>query len=165
MKTKLFIVVLLLAFFASCTQKQELTQQDKDNIKTELSTFVSNMIKDYENANAEGIMKYYWDSPDFIAINFDGALSDYQGFKKGIEEQYKTMASMKIITAKEEFRFIDKDNVLYIWKGTGEAPMKDGGTIAFDESITFGFKKINNEWKVAWQTDSCLPPVVTPAKK
>jgi uncharacterized ubiquitin-like protein YukD len=164
MKTKLFIVVLL-AFLASCTPKQELTQQEKDQIKTELSTFVSNMIKDYESANVEGIMKYYWDSTDFIAINFDGTLSDYQSFKKGIEEQYKTMTSMKIITAREEFRFINKDNVLYVWKGTGEASIKDGGIMAFNESITFGFKKINNEWKVVWQTDSCLPPVVTPAKK
>ena len=50
-------------------------------------------------------------------------------------------------------------------QGKGDGNMKDGSTIVFNEGITFGFKKINNEWKVAWQTDSCLPPVVTPAKK
>ncbi len=123
------------------------------------------MIKDYEKANVESIMKYYWDSPDFIVINFDGTLSNYQSFKKNIEEQYKNMVSMKIVTAKEEFRFINKDNVLYVWNGTGDGKMKDGGAITFNEGMTMGFQKITNEWKVAWQTDSCLPPSVTPAKK
>jgi ketosteroid isomerase-like protein len=166
MKTKIFIVVLFFTFFASCTPKEELTQQDKDQIKKEVSAVFANMVTSYEQLNMEAMLKYYWDSPDFIYVNADGTTIEQKDLKKTFEEVYKTFGALKIITAREEYRILKKDIVLCLWLGKSEANMKDGSLITYNtDAVSFLFQKINEEWKVIYQSESSLPPVVQAANK
>jgi len=164
MKTKLLFISLLIAF-SSCSQKQELTLEEKDQIKTELSTVFDNFVKIYKSLDPNAVLNYYWDSPDFVIVGADGSVKDYQGLKKDNEELFKSLSSVKIITAKQEYMIVSKEAVVIFWLGRFEAQMKDESLLVFDpDAVTFVFQKINNEWKITYQADSALPPVIQQSK-
>lgn len=160
------MLIALLLTFISCIQKQELTQQEKDQIKQELTSLINSFVKVYERGDVEAALEYYWNSPDFISVGADASVKDYQSFKKENEEQLKSLISTKIITVKQEYRIINRETVITLWYGRFEVNMKDGGILVFDpDVVTWVLQKINNEWKITYQADSGLPPVVQAAKK
>ncbi|MCX6174620.1 MAG: hypothetical protein NTZ27_07725 [Ignavibacteriales bacterium] len=161
MKTNFLAVILLIICAACSSNKQELTQQDKDQIKKELLPVVSNLITSYELGNVESILKFYRNSADFISVNADGAVNDFPKFKIDVEEQFKAMSTMKLTVEKEEFRILKKDLVLYVWLGKIEGKMRDGSLLVINKNVaSFLFQKFNEEWKVIYKGASALPEII-----
>jgi len=156
MKAHIFVVPLLL-FFLGCTpqQSEELTQRQKDQTKNEVRVLVDSMIAKDERLDAKGAMRYYWDSPEFIAFNVDGTRSDYQTYTKGAIDQFSSFASLKLTNVREDFVVLSKDIVICAWLGRAEATLKSGDKVLFDpDAVLMVFKQIAGEWRIVSQQES-----------
>jgi len=161
MRIKLIAAALLFICIACSTNKQELTQKERDQIKKDLLPVVGSMITSYENGDVEAILKFFKNSDAFISVNADGAVNDFPKFKIDVEEQFKAMSTMKLIAEKEEYRIIRKDLVLYVWLGKIEGNLRDGSLLVINKNVaSFLFQKFNDEWKVIYKGASSLPEVI-----
>ena len=151
------ILLLVAIFIAGCTpqQSEQLTQQQKDQIKSEVKVVVDSILAKLERLDLNGALPYLWDSPEFVSYNADGSRSDFQANKKSDIDAFVNMAAFKNTTAREEFRVEAKDLVIYSWAGKGEMFMKSGDKITEDpEATTWVFKKVDGQWKIIYSHDS-----------
>jgi ketosteroid isomerase-like protein len=156
MKTNIFVAALLL-FIIRCTPQQsdQLNQQQKDQIKSEVKAVMDSMIARDERLDADGVMQYY--SPDLIAFSPDGSRSDYQAMKKGLAEMFSSSASFKILATREDIIVMTKDLVIDSWIGKTEAVLKSGDRMVFDpDGVTQVFQRIAGQWKVIYSHESAM---------
>jgi ketosteroid isomerase-like protein len=155
-KSRLMIAALLLSLLA-CTQKQpdQLTQRQKDQIKNDLKAVVDSMIATALRLDGDAGLQFYWDSPDFLAINPDGSQSDYQAMKRLGIEGVKTIATMTMSASKVDFSVLTKDIAVCTWIGKGEVTFKSGDRMTYDpDALTLLFRNIDGKWKIACSHES-----------
>ena len=167
MKTTIFIAVLLL-ICAGCTSQQsdQLTEQQKDQIKNEVKLVVHDLIAIEEKLDSVGTFQYYADVPEFIAFNADGSRSDFQSMKKSAFEMFSASTSISIPTAREDYIVLAKDLVICAWLGKGNIAFKSGDKVSFDpDAVTLIFKKIAGQWKVIYSHESAIITTQKAGKK
>jgi hypothetical protein len=155
-KSKLIIAAILFSF-AACTQKQsdQLSRQQTDQIKHELKAFVDSMIATSLRLDGEAGIHFYWDSPEFLAINPDGSQSDYQAMKKIGTEGVKTIATMSMSASRCDFTVFSKESAMCCWIGKGEVALKSGDKLTYDpDALTLILRNIDGKWKVAYSHES-----------
>ena len=156
MKNSTFVAALLfLCFGCTSQQNEELTQQQKDQIKNEVKVLVDSMVAKDNRLDAVGAMRYYWDSPEFVTFNADGTRSDYQTYTKGVLDQFNSFASLKLTNVRQDFVVLSKDIVICAFLGKAEVTLKSGDKVLFDpDAVMMVFKKIAGEWKIVSQQES-----------
>jgi len=145
------LILLAVIFIAGCTSQQsdQLTQQQKDQIKSELNVISDSIIARFARLDTDGAMQYYWDSPDFIAVNPDGSRFDFQAMKKAHVDLFSSTASLKILVTREDFMVLTRDIAIDAAVLKSEITLKSGDKMVFDpNSLTLVFRKIAGEWKV-----------------
>jgi ketosteroid isomerase-like protein len=150
MKTNIFIVVLLLFIFG-CTSQQsdQLTQQQKDQIKSEIKATGDSIMARLQRMDVNGALQYY--SPDFVCFGSDGKQDDFQGYKKFCVETFNSATAYKWTSYRQDFIVITKDTVVFTWDGKNELIMKSGDTMKVDPAhYTFACKKISDQWKLTY---------------
>ncbi len=167
MKTNFFMSLLLLLFFG-CTKQEsaQMTPQEQDNAKKEIRAIANQILHGAENMDVEAVSQPYLNSPDFIQINTDGSMVDFQGRKNGTTEFLKSLVSLKFTTIKDEFRFLPDNIVLYAWLGKCEMTLKTGEHLNIDSyAATDVFTKMINQWKIIYSHESASPAVQEKPKK
>jgi hypothetical protein len=155
-KSKLIVAAKLLSV-AACTQKQsaQLTQQQTDQVKHELKAFVDSMIATSLRLDGEAGIQFYWDSPEFMAINPDGSQSDIQAMKKMADEGVKTIATMSMSATRCDFTVFSMESGMCTWIGKGEVALKSGDKLTYDpDALTMLFRNIDGKWKIVYSHES-----------
>lgn len=153
MKAKILIAVALLFCFGCTSQEsKQLSQQEKDQIKTEVKAVLDNIFAKAEKLDPEGALQYY--SPELVQVS-DGALNDYQAIKKAWIEMNDSAASWKWTTVRWDFNVLTKDLVISTWVGKMEYVAKSGDKMTIDPmAYTDICKKIDGQWKVIYEQPS-----------
>ena len=164
---KNMLLFILAIIFMSCQQRpSEMTPEAKDVVKKEISSIVSGILQSLEKSDIEAALKPYSSSTDFIAVNTDGSIVDYQGLKNANVEAFKILSLIKFTTGKEYFRFLSDSLVLYTWVGSAEQLLKSGEHSKTPAYVaTLLFSKVNYEWKVIYSHESASPSVQERPKK
>ena len=181
MKTTIFIAAMLLSVLG-CTSQQsdQLTQQQKDQIRKEINVVVDSIFARVERLDA-GWLDYYIDSPDWCMVNADGTRWDYQTTKKVQFDFFNSVISLKWTTTHQDFIFLTKDIVICALDGKDETILKSGDKIKADADLnslygmdetalmsgdkitydphayTMVFKKVADNWEIIYQHDSGIP--------
>ena len=161
MKTK-FLAMLLVVIFFGCTKHEPtiMTAQEQEVAKKEIRAIVDQILQNANKMDAEALLQSYSNSPDFLLLNTDGTMVDFQGAKNGTIEIMKGLSSLKYTTIKDEFRFLPDNLVICAWLGKCEMTLKTGENMKNDIfGVTLVFSKIDNQWKVIYSHESSLPPV------
>ena len=161
MKTNVFFAVLLL-FLVGCTPQHtdEVTQQQKDQIKSEVKVVVDNLMARFQQMDWTGaLQQFYANTPDWVMFNADGSQWDYQTTVKAMANltdiNNQPVAAWKWTTTRQDFMVVNKDVVICAWVGKDESTMKSGDIVVYDPHVfTMVFKKIAGQWKVVWSHDS-----------
>jgi hypothetical protein len=156
MKANIFVVALPLIILG-CTPQQsdQLTQQQKDQIKSEVKAVADSIVARFGRADGVGCLQYYSDSPDWGMLNADGTRWDFQTTKKFLIDFPNTFSGYKWTTTHQDFIFLAKDIVICSWDVKDESLMKSGDKIIYDpHAYTMIFKKIAGQWKVFYSHDS-----------
>jgi hypothetical protein len=167
MKANGFVAALLL-FCVGCTSQpsDQLTQQQKDQIKHEVKAVCDTVWAKMERLDVKGCMQYFWDSPEFVAFFPDGSRMDFQAFKKMNLDFPDSASAVKLAPVREDLFVLAKDVVVYAWHGKSELHFKSGAKMMFDpDAETFVFKKIAGEWKIVYVQESATITTQKPVKK
>jgi hypothetical protein len=75
-------------------------------------------------------------------------------------ESFKSLASMKFKTIKQEFTFLAKDLVMCTWTGSNEFELKTGEKMKIEPYVgSMLFSKKDNEWKIIYAHETAGQPV------
>jgi len=167
MKANTFIaVVMFVCFGCTSQQSEQLTQQQRDQIKNEVKVVVDSIVAKAERLDIGGTIQYYWDSPEFLAYNPDGSRSDFQALKKMIVWFADSVSAFKLATVRDEFPILTKDLVIYVWCGNDELTLKSGDKIKYDpDAQTFVFRKLDGKWKMVYLHESATITTQKAGKK
>jgi ketosteroid isomerase-like protein len=154
------VITLALIFLFGCARPEPspMTLQEQETAKKEVTEAVNVILQNLEKLDAEALFQSYANSPDFILFTTDGSMVDYQTAKNHHVEWFKALTSLKVSTAKEEFRFLPGNSVVCAWLGKFGMTFKAGGEQEVGFAVTLIFNKIDNQWKVMYQQTSALPP-------
>jgi hypothetical protein len=150
------ILLLTAIFIAGCTSQQsdQLTQQQKDQIKSEVKAVSDSIIAGAERLDS-GYFDYFADSPDWGMVSAEGSRWDFQTTKKAISDFVTSATSYKWTTTRLDFLFLTRDMVICALDGKDEVIMKSGDKQTCDRyAYTMVFKKIAGQWKVVYSHDS-----------
>ena len=167
MKADISVAVLFL-FILGCNPQQggQLTEQEKNQVKSEVKVVCDSITAKFERLDGEGAMQYYSDSPDWLCCFADGSRLDFQAFKKGESDLKSSITSWKWTTTSQDFIFLAKDIVLCAWDGKDDAILKSGDKITHDpHAYTMIFRNIAGQWKVIYFHDSGIPVTQKAATK
>jgi ketosteroid isomerase-like protein len=164
MKANIFVSALLL-FFIGCTQQQseQLTQQQKDQIKSEVKAAMDSMGAKWVALDAEGALQFY--SPNMVAVA-DTSLIDFQAYKMGWHYYTESTASIKVTTHKMDYIVLGKDVAFCAWIGKVERVLKSGDKVTTDPQVyTDIYKKVGSQWKIIYEHGSGVPVTQKAGKK
>lgn len=153
-----FIAALLL-FILGCTQKQsdQLTQQEKDQIKKEVKEASEPLLSGWAALDADKALQVY--SPEMVAC-MDSLLIDYQTYAKGWKGFTESTASIKITTIKEDYIILTKDFAISTGVYKVEMLLKSGNKITYNPiRYTDVMKKVDGQWKAIFEQSSGIPVV------
>ena len=156
MKTNFFITVTLLCILG-CTSKQsdQLTQQQKEQIKKEVRVFADNVFKAWESLDLDKTLSFY--SQDMVKVG-DSTLQDFQAYKKAGIDFLSIVDSVKFTEDRWECIVLSKNLVLAYWSGKAEWFIKSGKIFINDPNIyTNIIKKENGQWKVIYEQFIGIP--------
>jgi hypothetical protein len=156
MKTKLIVLVMLIACFSCGTNYKPVSDAQKEKIKGEVKEVVNTFYKGCEDVNFDMAMQPLSDSPDFIYIN-NGYAFSYKDCNDIFRPVFNTFLNQKINIVDEKFTFLDKSTVLYSNHCTSLTNYKDGHAILQDPTVMlFIFKNTNNTWKAIYVVESFI---------
>ena len=179
--TVIVAVFLICIFGFTSKQSDQLTQQQKDQIKKEILVVCDSISVRLQRLDA-GWLDYYIDSPDWAMLNADGTRWDYQTTKKVQPDFFNSVISFKWTMINQKFIFLTKDVVICSIDSKDETILKSpdkikadsnlNGLFANDETTMKGdritydphaytliFKKADGQWKIIYSHDSGFPVV------
>lgn len=145
---------------AIVTPTTELSSDEKEAAKKEISGRIEEIIKGAKELNAEAAVKPYSSDADFKIVNPDASVSGFDTMKHVQTEGFKTLASMNFTTLKQDFTFLAKDLVMCTWTGRNEFQLKTGEKMRIDPYVgSMLFRKRNNEWKIIYAHETAASPL------
>ena len=154
MKTRLILLVLLIACFSCGTNNKPPSDAQKEKIKGEVKEVVNTFFKGCEEVNFDMALEPFLDSPDFLYIN-NGYAFSYKECVDVFRPVFNTFLNQKITILDEKYSFPDNSTVLYSNHSKSLTNYKDGHAILQDPTVMLLiFKKINNVWKVIYGVES-----------
>ncbi len=135
-----------------------MTEAESNQIIKEVKSVSGKIIEYTQRAQLDSLLSCYDNAPAFLAFSGDGQMRNYEEFKKICTEYYGALKKQDISTIREKFNVIDDDLVILGWSGDIMAEFRNGDTMKLKNySVTFVFKKIDNQWKVIHSHESSLP--------
>jgi hypothetical protein len=164
MKATIFVVVLLL-FCLGCNsqQNEQLSQQQKDQIKNEVKVTLDSLFAEAERLDAHGTLQYY--SSELVTVG-DSSLLDYQMSQKKWIDFVNSATSVKLTTVSIGCMVLTKNVAIFTWVGKGDVLLKSGDKTTIDPlSYTDVFKKVGSQWKVIYEHAAGIPVIQKASKK
>ncbi len=145
---------------AKMEQTTELSSNDKEIAKKEISARIEEIIKGAKELNVETAIKPYSTDTGFKIINPDASVTDLATMKNIQTESFKTLTSLNFKTIKQDFTFLEKDLVMCTWTGMNEFQLKSGEKMKIDPYVgSLLFRKKDNEWKIIYAHETTALPV------
>ena len=133
-------------------QNDELTQQQKDQIKSEIKVVCDSIFEKAVKLDPDVISQYY--SPNLVVVR-DTLLFDYQAWKKGWAEFMDNTSTFKWTTVSWECIIISKDFAISSLVGKMEYIMKSGEETTIDPiGWAYVWKKVHDQWKIIYENYS-----------
>jgi hypothetical protein len=162
------ILLLAAIFIAGCTSQQsdQLTQQQKDQIKSEVKVVYDSIMAAHERLDFSRMLQYFVDSPEFAIYFADGSRMDFQTFKKSALEEMNAIADLKVTMDPEKYTVLTKDHVIYSFVDRGYVSFKSGDKMTVDPgAYTWIFRKIDGQWKLIYSHESGIFTMQKAGKK
>jgi hypothetical protein len=162
MKAKVFLAALFLSCLGCAQHADQLTQQEQDQIKSEVKAVADSVIARFEKMDWTGALQSYANTPDWVMFNADGTQWDYPTTAKSFgtltDLNNNPVSAWKWATTRQDFMVAGRDLVVCAWVGKDQTTMKSGDIVVYDPHVyTMIFKRIGGEWKVVWSHDSGIP--------
>jgi len=160
------ITLLILITLGGCknsttdTQPTEISSDEKEIIKKEISSRIEEIIIGAKELDVEAAIRPYSSDSDFIVVNPDASVSDFQTMKRVQAEGFNTLKSLNFSTVRQDFTFLAKDLVMCTWTGRNEFELKTGEKMKIEPYVgSMLFRKTDNDWRIIYAHETSAPPV------
>ncbi|MGA2381892.1 MAG: hypothetical protein ABSG61_00500 [Gemmatimonadales bacterium] len=155
------VAATLLLLGAGCTSRQseELTQQQMDQIKSEVKAVGDSIMARLGRLDGAGAFQFFANTPHWVMFNVDGTQWDYETTRKAMSDSTSSAASYQYTTLRQDFWVVNKDLVICAWVlKDDEVLRKSGDTVVYNQHpYTLVFSRMAGQWKVVWSHDSGTP--------
>ena len=133
MKARIVVAALFL-FCLGCASQQgdQLTQQQKDQIISEVKAVGDSAMAKFQKMDWTGALQFYANTPDWVMFNADGSQWDYQttakAFANMTDLNNNPVSAWKWTTTRQNFMVVSRDLVICAWVGKDETILKSGDT-------------------------------------
>jgi hypothetical protein len=159
MKTKLIILVLLIACY-SCGTNKPVSEAEKEKMIGEVKELAHTIFKGAEEANFEKVIETWYDSPDFVYM-CNGKTFDYKECMGEMKQFLDVLLDQKCTIVDEKYAVLDNSTVLGTINTTWLMNFKDGHSVLQDPwAVQFTFRKIENRWRVIYHIESGVEKTV-----
>ena len=158
------LFVLALSIFACSTpeQKKSLTNEDKQDIEKEILTIVDSIASSASELRTDYFKKVYWNDEQFIGVDLTGA-KGYDAYMKETEDMYATMKSVNFMEDKVSVVVFDDKTAVALFEGKAKGESEKGVKMNLDNfNATMVFRKIDDQWKVAYTHESAEQEIMMP---
>ena len=164
MKRNIFVTALLL-FFVGCTPQQsgQLTQQQKDQIKSEVTAVVDSIFVRWARLDVDRCFQCYW--PELVVV-FDSTRLDFEGYRKMCVEYIPLLTATQWSKVRIDVMPLTPDLAMCtaVWKSKDF--LKSGDTETWNPvTYTLLLKKSEGQWKVTYSHASGIPVTEKAGKK
>ena len=150
----------------SASDKTEISSTEKEVAQKDISNKIDEIIEGCKQLNVDSALKPYSDSSDFVIVNTDGSVTNFQTMRNAQTEFFKSAKSINFTTIKEDFKFLSKFLVLCTWTGRNEFELKSGERMKIEPYVgSMLFSKTDNNWKIIYAHESSATPVKVENKK
>jgi ketosteroid isomerase-like protein len=148
--TTLISLILLFCTIGIQAQSDQLTQQQKDQIKNETKAVLDSVISKWQRLDGQGALQYY--ASDIVQVSSDGSRCDSIDYKKKWIEGCNSATSISAIPTRVDFKVVSYDVVISTWVGKCKFLFKSGEIWDVDALVyTDVYKKIGNQWKIVYE--------------
>jgi ketosteroid isomerase-like protein len=165
MKANIFFAVLLLFILNGCTstQRDQLTQQQKDQIKSEVKVVVDSIFAQWARLDADRCFQNY--SPELVVV-FDSTRLDFDAYRKMCVEYIPLLTATKWTKVRVDVIPLSPDLAVCTAVWNSKDSLKSGDTETWNPvTYTLLFKKSEGHWKVTYSHASGIPVTEKAGKK
>ena len=152
---KATIVVAALPFLVSigcARQSEQLTQQQQDEIKSQVKVSADSVIARWVRRDGKGAMEYY--APDVVIVA-DTMRMGFQAYRQGWMAYDSAAAAVKVKPIREDFIALAKNLAVWNWVGNVELDLKSGDTVTTTPQMySQVMKKVADRWMVVFSHPS-----------
>lgn len=149
---QLFMIVLLIGIFG-CSNRND-SEFHVDRAKAEVRLMVSNYINTAESMDAQSMVEYYYESPDFHAY-VDGKRYNYTEMKDLVlnnwNVQFKSLAKLEFIYDSIYVYMYRPDQAITFFQAEEHILDTLNNAYSIQTNVTFGCVKEGNDWKIAYE--------------
>ena len=148
MKTLSLLFILFFICF-SCTQKKNLSEDDKKMVETEVLQFMDSLVVAFNSVSAENVFNYFLHTDEFVVatqgrlIVNPNALLDTMKVHLAVMEKQETKNEMdKIFVITKDAAVISTSKIVTV-------TFKSGDEVTMPYALTMLLVKREGEWKIA----------------
>ena len=132
----------------SSVYSQELTQNQKEKIASEIAADFEKNIKASESFDAKGLTDCVNDTLKAGFINNGIFLNSFDEIMKNYDEGIKGVESLKYSISNKKITVLADNAALLTVSGNVSVVLEDGRTLTGGFAWTFVYSKVNNKWKI-----------------
>jgi hypothetical protein len=157
MRTML-VLLIPLVLIGCRPQTHEMTPQEKETAKREIAGILDSIVRACNQLDCQKALMPYSDSPDFMGVNTDGSVCDFDALRDNNTALFNAVSSFTFTTTKVDFHFIGDKSVLCTWIGSSEIILKTGEHVRTPTLVsTLLFSRLSDEWKITYSHQSASP--------
>ena len=144
------VVIMFITSLVVCSNvySQELTQNQKEKIASEIAANFEKNIKVAEIFDIKGLTDCVNDTLKAGFIDNGFFFNSFDEVMKGFKEGIKGLKSQKFSISNKKITVLANNAALLIASGNFSVALEDGRTITGGFAWTFVYSKVNDNWKI-----------------
>lgn len=149
MKTLNLLIIVMIFFSLSCTQKTVLSDEDKKAVETEIHQFLDSLNIAYESVIPEKVFSFYLQTDELVAASQGNLFTDRNAILDTMKVHLSTQKSQSIKTVAERLFIINREAAVYSTSKVSTITFKNDSQFTMPYCQTMLLVKREGKWKIA----------------
>ncbi len=149
MKSVIFLLISSLILTVSCQNQRGLSDEEKENVKSEVRQFIKTVEGELETANAEAYKKHFLNTDELAVASQNQLLTSYNALCDTIDAHLSVMQKQSVRTIDEKIFVIDREHAIISTSKVTTITFKNGTEFTMPYAWTLLLVKRDGEWKIA----------------
>lgn len=137
-----------------------ISKVERERIEEEVRQLLDDLIQGCESLDLDRAFDVFSDSPDFLMMATDGALSSHDSYVQGNVDYLSACTAFSLETSDVQVRVLDSDTAVLAWSYAARATLVTGEVDIIDRAgASFLLRRMDDRWSVVYYHESSVPPV------
>jgi hypothetical protein len=149
-RTLSYLLIFLFISFGCNNRQSELSDSDIEATKAEVRDAFKRVTNEVNNHDAEKMMQYCWNSPDYLYVANGTLIKGWESNHKDANTIHSDPKNQSFTIDYDEIliKVLNREAVLLVGNGKFNNINTDEGNKSVNLVVTFLMEKIDNEWLI-----------------